>query len=333
MELPDGTELPDETELTDELELPDETELMGELELPDETELMDVLELPDETALMDETALTVKTDLPSNGINGRNGTDGRDGRSMSGRPGADGKPGTNGKNGVDGKSGTDGRNGLNGKDAEVKFIDVKVPICKCEQNSKGEWEPKKEEATVKAIANKDGSGSNSVTIIQEYKELFKSNSELCLAKNKDDNCVAGIPLAWQLRPEGDRSQLIIQCGEVDDKGKIGSPMYPITIPHYGGTKLKKSPVPEYIKGNYEYILVLADNSKITINAKNKKEAEKVINAIKLLIKPDFISKSYSKSGLIKNNKFQIKETKVKPKMAKYFSKGQKQAKPDWIVKF
>ena len=52
-----------------------------------------------------------------------------------------------------------------------------------------------------------------------------------------------------------------------------------------------------------------------------------------MIKPDFISKTYSKDGFIRSDKNPIKETKVKPKMAKYFSEGQKNVKPDWIVRF
>jgi hypothetical protein len=134
------------------------------------------------------------------GLNGRNGTDGHPG--INGRPGVDGHNGINGRPGVDGRPGADGKEGKQGKegeDADVKFVSIKVPVCQCFQNAKGEWEVKKTTETVKAISNKAGTANNSTTIIGEYEELFKANSELCLAKNKEMEAYAYVPDYWQTR--------------------------------------------------------------------------------------------------------------------------------------
>ena len=205
-----------------------------------------------------------------------------------------------------------------------------VPIVSCEQDENGDWQPKITTKTLDFFAPTSLMAQQQAEI---HHENARNASELCLAKNGIDNeqCVAAIPLHWQLRPEGHRPQLIIQFGEDLGNNKIGAPCYPITIPHYKGEKLTQSPVPPYTKGSWEEILVLTDNSKVTVNALNDKEADKVINAILPLIKPEFATGSYRKGGFIRGGE-PIKESKVIPKLAKYFSTGQKKNLPDWIAK-
>ncbi|WP_088242338.1 hypothetical protein [Calothrix rhizosoleniae] len=205
-----------------------------------------------------------------------------------------------------------------------------VPLVSCEQDEDGNWQPKITNKTLEFFAPTRLMAQQQAEI---HHENARNASELCLAKNGIDNeqCVAAIPLHWQLRPEGNRPQLIIQFGEDLGNNKIGAPCYPITIPHYKGEKLTQSPVPAYTKGSWEEILVLTDNSKVTVNALNDKEANKVINAILPLIKPEFATGSYRKGGFIRGGE-PIKESKVIPKLAKYFSTGQKKNLPDWIAK-
>ena len=142
-----------------------------------------------------------------------------------------------------------------------------------------------------------------------------------------------IPDSWLIRPENHRPQLIIQFGEILTNKKIGSPKYPLTIPHPKPNKPNKAAIPIYKKGNWEIIYVLKDNSKITIHALNEIEGMKILNAAKALVLPDYLNGAYlSKSSKVVT-KSPLAEISVTPKMAKYFPDGRKSEKPEWIVKF
>jgi hypothetical protein len=149
--------------------------------------------------------------------------------------------------------------------------------------------------------------------------------------------VAAIPMSWQIRNEGNRPQLVIQCAEengVDKEGnkKYKSAMYPISVPHWDGTPSDKISLPSYIKGNYEGIYTLNDNSKVTINALNEIECKKILNAIKPRIPKQYTTDAYFKGGMIVRDK-PIKESRVKARYGRYFKDGQKNNKPDWRVDF
>lgn len=131
--------------------------------------------------------------------------------------------------------------------------------------------------------------------------------------------------------------MVIQCAEKSaftetGSAKYDSAKYPITVPHWKGGQNDKPRLPSYKKGNWEGILVLADNSKVTINAQNEAECIKILNAIKPWIDSKMLENSYFKGGKIKT-KEPIKETQVYPKYGRYFGKGQKNGKPDWRVDF
>ncbi|WP_138504069.1 hypothetical protein [Nostoc sp. PA-18-2419] len=148
-----------------------------------------------------------------------------------------------------------------------------------------------------------------------------------------ENIAIAAPDSWLIRPENHRPQMIIQFGEILGNKKVGSPKYPLTIPHPKPNKPSKSAIPAYKKGNWEVIFVLKDNSKITIHALNEIEAMKVLNAAKALVIPDYVNNGYlSKSGKV-ITKTPLDEVVVTPKMAKYFPNGRKSQKPEWIFKF
>jgi hypothetical protein len=149
--------------------------------------------------------------------------------------------------------------------------------------------------------------------------------------------VSAIPLSWQIRNEGNKPQMVIQCAEengVDKDGnkKYKSAMYPISVPHWDGSPEDKISLPSYIKGNYEGIYVLSDNSKVTINAKNEIECKRILSAIKPKIPRQYRKDAYFKGGLIVRDE-PIKESRVKPKYGRYFKNGQRNNKPDWRVDF
>lgn len=213
----------------------------------------------------------------------------------------------------------------------IFWIDLEVPTVTCELQD-GEWKPKRISTTVQVLATPLGNEIFKTQIQFESTALIAE--ELCLQKNKSSECecYAAVPDWWQIRPEAGRPQLVIQFGEDLGNGKVGSPMYAITIPHYKGNKPKTSPVPGYKKGSWEEILTLNDNSKVVVNAYSQSEARKIINACQQIISPEYLTNSYLKGGTIRKGKA-LKEISVIPKMAKFFSTGQQNTIPDWIVRF
>lgn len=143
--------------------------------------------------------------------------------------------------------------------------------------------------------------------------------------------IAAVPEWWQVRSEAKRPQLVVLYGEKKTSGKIGKAVYPITLPHYEGTKSSKSPLPAYRKGQHEGILTLSDNSKVIVNAYSEAEAKKVLQAAKQAIKTHYLKGSHIKIGIRKG--VELKTIEVVPVKAKYFPTGLQNLSPKWIANF
>ena len=187
---------------------------------------------------------------------------------------------------------------------------------------------------VKVLATEEG--DEVAQTVNNYQEIAKANTELCLAKNKEEEekeCYAAIPDMWLIRPEHHRPQAVYQFAEINGQGVvIDSAKYAITIPHHKPTRPDVG-LPSYEKGNWEFIYVLNDNSKIVIHAISKNESERIFAAIIQLIIPEYLEGAYlSKSAEIYRSP-PLQQIKVKNTRASYFESGRKNGKPDWIVKF
>ncbi len=123
-----------------------------------------------------------------------------------------------------------------------------------------------------------------------------------------------LPDRWQ-RHWGDIPQL-----KVIYKGSRG--YYPLSIPHWrlGVRETQKLSLPEYSKGSYTLCVRFRDNSKVIINAYSYKEADRVWNALKPFVSPDF--RQTAELQYYKTDKRQRAE-RVKPYKAKLF--GEKEA--------
>jgi hypothetical protein len=215
------------------------------------------------------------------------------------------------------------------------WIEVDVPTVIC-SNKEGVWTAEIKEISVKVLATEDG--DEAAQVVNSYQEIAKSNTALCLAKNKEEKecyeCYSATPDAWLIRPEHHRPQLIFQFGEILPNGKSGSPKYEITIPHpKPGYKPTLCPIPNYTKGNWEIIYVLKDNSKITLHAVDKAEGLKVLNACKSVVNPEYLKGAYlSKDGNVETAE-PLAKIKVKGRMAKFFPTGRKESKPEWVIHY
>ena len=166
-------------------------------------------------------------------------------------------------------------------------------------------------------------------------EITEQTKALQLANIEGQQCdkcdpVVTVPEWFQIRIEGKVPQLILVSQEVRPNGTLGNDYYPITIPHPKSTaKPKAKLTTEYQKGDWQGLLTLNDNSKSIVNCKSEAEAKRVIEEIKTLIDPAFLTESTIKISYYPNNKF--KQIRMRNYRADYYSKGLRKLKPDWRV--
>jgi len=208
------------------------------------------------------------------------------------------------------------------------WIPLEVPVVACEFKD-GRWSPKRNNVLIQAQTTP--TGSEALTILNAFEAKARIAEDTCNAKNNDSNISIAVPDMWLIRPEHHRPQVIYQFAEILN-GKLGSPKYSIIVPHHKPNK-PQSPLPEYKKGNWEYIYVLKDNSKITIHGINESECTKIINAIKLLIIPEYLTGAYISKNSIIEPKQKLAEITVRNTRATYYKEGRKNGKPEWLVKF
>lgn len=139
--------------------------------------------------------------------------------------------------------------------------------------------------------------------------------------------VPGIPDAWEIRLQGDTPQLaIMYANKVDNY--LGRDRRSLHIPHYKHGKGHNVTFPKYKKGSYYACLTLSDNSKIVCNAVNTGEASRVVYDLLNHVKDEYRKNVIYTDG--KRKGAVLKEFNVEPITAAYYSKGKKQAVPDWI---
>lgn len=168
-------------------------------------------------------------------------------------------------------------------------------------------------------------------LIDMSKHLAKILADFQKSSCENDN-FAVVPEWWQLRPEADRPQLIVQCAEKKEDGTLGSAKYVVTIPHYRHeTPHGFAPFYSLSKGSFQGMLTLKDNSKVIIYGDSIAHTRSVLVSIWNEIKFDYRLPFNPKVGPIGNPDF--KEVTVYPKYGKYFATGAKKTVPDWVVRY
>lgn len=123
--------------------------------------------------------------------------------------------------------------------------------------------------------------------------------------------IASTAEGWVLKAGEDIPQLVIVFRA---KGKKSS--YQISIPHYNGGR---SPdIPSYRKGSYRGCLTLKDNSKLTVFAGSRGEAERMIRSLRKYVEPKFAQGREPLFGEMKNS---YVEVTVHPVMADFYPEG------------
>ena len=171
--------------------------------------------------------------------------------------------------------------------------------------------------------------------LNEADQLAETTNKSKIEEENRLNKIAPvIPESWQVKVGSDRPQLIVVYKPKSKKYPTQTSRWSLTIPHPNPEINPQDFVklmPEYKKGNTYGMLILVDNSRLTVNAKDESEAKEMIEKVLAnnLINPDFISKKkFIKTG---NMGTDYKELEVIPEAAKFFSKGQQDNNPDWIA--
>lgn len=168
----------------------------------------------------------------------------------------------------------------------------------------------------------EGMGKGLFGLGQLISSAIAMNTDVHKDLSAKDGAIA-VPEHWQIPLEAQRPQLVVQSAEKMNNGFLDSAKYVTTIPHYKFKTPRDIPPFDYMdKGSTQGMLVLKDNSKVIIYAKNQNEAIRVINQIKETIDSDFLINSYVKLGRIQNEN--IKEIRVYPKIGRFYDKGVKE---------
>ena len=105
------------------------------------------------------------------------------------------------------------------------------------------------------------------------------------------------------------------------------------MPHYNPIYQHNLQFPQYTKGSYFGTLTLIDNSKLTVNAQSEVEAESVIRQFIPFIKSEMLPKDTQDldihTGRRKGKALTV--TDVVPVAIHFFSTGQRDLMPDWVI--
>jgi len=107
--------------------------------------------------------------------------------------------------------------------------------------------------------------------------------------------------------------------------------YQTSIPHPKPEKPTAPFITQYQKGSWEGKIVLADNSKIIVNAVSMAEAQRYLDAVKTWIQPDKLANAQPRFG--QRGGPALLEINVVPVKAAYYSQGRHGQKPDWVQQF
>lgn len=212
---------------------------------------------------------------------------------------------------------------VNKTQLDVALIMEEILGLKGSDSWKYEWTYQlKPNFSEEQFPEREGTGKGLAGIVRLINSAILINTDIHKDLSAQDGTIA-IPEHWQIPLEAQRPQLVVQSAEEMDNGSLDSAKYVTTIPHYRYTSLRDTPPFDYMdKGSTQGMLILKDNSKVIIYAKNQNEATRVINKIKNTIDPDFLENSYVKLGRIQNEN--MKEIRVYPKFGRFYDKGVKE---------
>lgn len=179
------------------------------------------------------------------------------------------------------------------------------------------------------------------TYVDALRIYSKDTANQCIAKMKlfegiksQESFAPLIPEWWQVRKGADVPQLVVVFKPKSSTRSNLESRWSLSLPHFINDPDKVKHITGYKKGSVQGILTLKDNSKIIIYAKNKTEVKKTLKnwTHANLFDPNYLDKKNLdlKIGEI-NTQVKFKEIEVIPAYSKYFSTGQKNLAPNWVL--
>jgi hypothetical protein len=212
------------------------------------------------------------------------------------------------------------------------YLNTLAPLFTANFDTNFPWDYQiKEKCSDDTFKSYQGTGKGIPALVAMHRDLALMLKDSQRSSCENDN-FAVVPEWWQLRPEADRPQLIVQCAEKNADDSLGSAKYVVTIPHYQHTiPYNLPPFSNLEKGSYQGVLTLKDNSKVIIYGKTIQETRNVLYNIYSEIDTNYRNGFYPKVGPIGNPNF--KEITVYPKYGKYFATGVAKTVPTWTVAY
>ena len=163
-------------------------------------------------------------------------------------------------------------------------------------------------------------------------EMLKKMSEFADRRHRHlvptPEPIAAIPEHWQARtPQVPQAALLL--AEVKDDGSLGESRWSMAVPHYRHDQ-GFQPNLQFQKGNFQGKLFLKDNSQLLVYAHSMNEAERIIAEIKSWINPEQVGEE-PQEVYGKRKGQQLSDKTVKLIRIAFYSEGQRNQKPDWIV--
>ena len=212
-------------------------------------------------------------------------------------------------------------------DENAKQVEIKVKIFKACSKTGTDGTTKNEIDFEEKSIKVPNSEKDAYQLL--YSRIFALESAQC----GDNQAIASVPEGWQARRGSDIPQLAILFAEVFASGKLGKSRWTLCIPHYNRAKGAKPAIPTYNKGNWFGSLKLTDGSKLGVNAATSSECKRVLNRLKIHIPIEFRTKKGKaiKPRIVEDPTADLKECKVTPVRADFYSKDQSNMTPDWSI--
>ena len=154
---------------------------------------------------------------------------------------------------------------------------------------------------------------------------------------KECDAIATVPEWWQIPIENYRPQLIVIYRVLNEDGTFGGTQYAITIPNpnkdYAQRPATKPSFPEYIKGNYQEIFRLKDNTKLIVNCKDDRELKTLMTTLISTIEKEKLPEKSYKTVIHPEGTFN--QARVRAWRVDYYAMGRggtspRGIKPNWV---
>jgi hypothetical protein len=154
---------------------------------------------------------------------------------------------------------------------------------------------------------------------EEIRQMANASATVCVGV-----APASVPDYWQVKAEAGRAQLVLTFRNAGTSDYLN-----ICIPHPASdAPWTQDLFGDYWSGNFAGILKLKDNSSLVVNAESIGEANRVLDKMLSLVSPSMIP-SDPERRVVERRGGTVKRAHRLLRKVSYFSRGQRDLRPDW----